>query len=538
VFPDPARLTLIQIIVSVVAVGGASLVAALLVLRRGVPRRTGAYVLCAFALLALYSWLRFGQLHVIAVRPPGSPFDAARTEQHRPLQFHEFFHYYLGSKYFAELGYLGLYDCTALADREIAAQDGAPPRVTGVVRNLGDVLTVETVADARSACAAGPRSRFSEARWNAFEGDVRTLQHLVPDGWWNDVVGDKGLNPPPTSILLGSALANLVPIEAAGIPTWLVVTSIDAVLVVLAYVGLRRAFGASAAALGAVTFGASFIASYGWLGGAVLRFTWVAAVALSLVCMRRGRWVLAGALAGWAVCDRVFPAGIAIGASIPLALGSTQDRRRLARFAASLGAVVIALGSASLLVFGEGDWRVFVARTIRDSSVHNVLHIGLDKILTYRPWVPAQDFSGPEGMLRFRLWNERIDATWASERPLALVAQLAFVLAAVIASRKRASFEAAVLVGVTAMFCLASPASYYYVILAVVPVVLFRAALVAHGPDRARELVALLVFQAFWLVTLFAPVVLLDPIVADLAICAALAIFLSAWIVAWSWRRS
>jgi hypothetical protein len=140
-------------------------------------------------------------------------------------------------------------------------------------------------------------------------------------------------------------------------------------------------------------------------------------------------------------------------------------------------------------------------------------------------------------MLRFRLWNERIDATWASERPLALVAQLAFVLAAVIASRKRAPFEAAVLVGVTAMFCLASPASYYYVVLALVPVVLLRAAREDSTPG-VSALVPLLAFQAFWLVTLLSPVVLGDPIVADLAICAALAIFLCAWIAAWSWRRS
>jgi len=36
---------------------------------------------------------------------------------------HEFFHYYLGSKYFRELGYLGIYDCTTLADSEIARFD-------------------------------------------------------------------------------------------------------------------------------------------------------------------------------------------------------------------------------------------------------------------------------------------------------------------------------------------------------------------------------------------------------------------------------
>jgi hypothetical protein len=537
-FPDPARLTLIQITVSVLAVGGASLVAALLVLRRGVSARTGAHLLCACAVLAVASWMRFGGLHTVAVRPMGSAFDAPRAEQHRPLQFHEFFHYYLGSKYFAEVGYLALYDCTALADQEIAIADGASPRITGFVRDLGDVLADKTVEAARASCSAGARSRFSSSRWSAFEADIRTLQHLVPDGYWNDAVSDKGLNPPPTSIVLGSVVANLVPIEAGGMPTYLLVTSIDAVLVAVAFLGLRRGFGTSAASLGAVTFGASFIASYGWLGGAVLRFPWVVAVVLSLASMRRGRWMLAGALAGWAICDRVFPVAFAVGAAVPMVLGPGRNRRKLARFAIGLSVVLVVAGAASLVVFGAQDWRVFAARTVRDSGVHNVLHVGLDKILTYRPWTASQDFGGHEGLHRFRLWNERIDATWASERPLALVAQIAFVLAAAIASRRRAPFEAAVLVGVTAMFCLASPSSYYYVVLAAVPVVLLRAALVARASKRARDLALLLAFQAFWLVTLVSPVLLPDRIVVDLVICAALAIFLCAWIAAWAWPRA
>ena len=117
-FPDPARLGVIQIIVSVLSVVGATLVSALMVRRRGVSPRTGARLLGVCAALAVASWVRFGQLHVLAIRPDGAGPDAARVEQHRPLQFHEFFHYYVGPKYFAELGYLGLYDCTALADAE------------------------------------------------------------------------------------------------------------------------------------------------------------------------------------------------------------------------------------------------------------------------------------------------------------------------------------------------------------------------------------------------------------------------------------
>ena len=361
----------------------------------------------------------------------------------------------------------------------------------------------------------------------------------MPDDFWNDVVNDKGLNPPPTFLLLGSAVANLVPVRAGGLPTYLVTTSLDLVLIAAAFLALRRAFGAGPAAAGAVVFGASFLASYGWLGGAVLRFTWVAALAVSLSCMRRQRWVLAGALMGWAVCDRVFPAAFVAGAIVPLAwraVGSRLHRARLARFLLGAAATVLVAGVASIVVFGAGDWRVFIARTARDAGVHNVLHVGLDKILTFRPWVPGQDFGGHDGLRRFRLWNERIDATWASERGLAAVAQVAAIAAATLASLRRTPFEASVLFGVTAMFCLASPASYYYVVLALVPVVLLRSALHARRADRARELGAVLAFSGFWLVTLLAPALLADAIVADFAICAALAVFLGVWMVAWVGR--
>jgi hypothetical protein len=525
--PDPAALGLIQVIVSVLAVVGGTVVASAL-LRRRISTRAARRWLGAFAVLAVVAWTRFGQLHSMFVRPPGAP-ESARVERHRPFQFHEFFHYFVGSKYFPALGYLGLYDCTALADAEIAARDGTAPKVVGYVRDLGDVRVDETADQAKRDCATGARARFSPERWQAFEDDLRQLQALVPDAWWPDVVGDKGLNPPPTWLVLGVAVANLIPVHAAWGPTYLFVTSIDVLLLGLTYLALARAFGRSAAALAAITFGASFLASYGWLGGAVLRFTWIAALAGSIACMRRGRWVAAGVLLGWAVCDRVFPAAFAVGAAIPLAAHAARirtDRERLARFALGFGATVAVVFALSVALFGLDAWRVFVERTARDAHVHNVLHVGLDKILTYRSWVPAQAFGGHEGLLRFRAWNERIDATWASERPLAWAVQIALLGAAAWASRRRAPHEAALLLGVTAMFVLASPASYYYVVLALVPVVLLR----------SRQLGALLAFQVFWLLTLLAPRVVADPIVQDLIVCVALAAFLCVWIAVWGRR--
>ena len=528
--PDPARLDAAQVLASVAAVLVAAAVAALRV-RHRIAAGTAAHLLCACAVLAVASWLRFGQLHVVAVRASEAA-GAARAERRDNLQFHEFFHYYLGAKYFPELGYLGLYDCTALADRETAEQDGARPRIA-FVRDLADVLAEKTAAAARSDCALRQRLRFADARWAAFKVDLRALQRLAPDAWWQDVVDDKGLNPPPTSLLLGSAVANAIPIRAAGLPTYLIVTSLDLLLVCGSFLALRSSFGGSAAALAAVTFGASFIASYGWLGGAVLRFTWVAALVFGLAAMGRGRWLLAGLLLGWSVCDRVFPAGFAVGAALPLAASSLQrarDRGPLARYALGLGLAMGIAGLASVAAFGVEDWRVFATRLARDAHVHNVLHIGLDKILTYRAWTP-QDF--PD-LASFRQWNERIDATWARLRVAAGLLQAAAMMAAGLAAARRRPVEASVLFGVLAMFTLASPSNYYYVVLAIVPALLLRAAVRASGARRTRELCSLLVFECFCLVQLLAPRLLPDPIAHDLAICLALATFLAVWVAVWS----
>jgi hypothetical protein len=535
--PDPARLESLQVIVSVLAVLGATGAATLRMLSPRVSRSATVRVASACAVLAVLSWLRFGALHVIEENRggDGSRDPGARVQEHRPLQFHEFFHYYIGAKYFAELGYLGLYDCTALADAELAAQQGARPRIQERVRDLGDVLADKPVAAARSDCVAGARSRFSAERWASFEDDLRTLQRLVPDAWWNDVVDDKGLNPPPTFMALAAAVTQAIPIEAGGLPTYVFVTSIDLVLVAVSYFALRRMLGATASALAAVAFGASFLASYGWLGGAVLRFTWVAAIVLGLAALRRGRWLEAGLLLGWAGCDRVFPFAFVAGAAVPLAWGalrSPRSRAALARFAAGVGIVVGASVAASLVLFGAAPWGVFAARMSRDVHLHHVLMLGLDKVITFRSWVPAQDFNGHEGLARFRHWNERIDATWDSIRPLAIALQVGWMGLAAWVARARRPAEAAVLVGVTAMFVLASPVSYYWVVLALVPALLFRDAI--QSRRRRKAVVAVfLAFEAWWLATLLLPRFVADGIVYDFVLCVGLAVVLAGWVAAW-----
>src|SRR6202042_2684615 len=141
------------------------------VLRRGVPRRGAYLVLCGAAVLAMAAWIRFGDfqsIYVDADAADASSRHRKKIEHHEPFHFHEFFHYYLGSKYLRELGYLGIYDCAALAAPEIATEGPAQPPIGGYVRALERVLTDKTYAAAVGHCRDEVRPRLSDARWAAF----------------------------------------------------------------------------------------------------------------------------------------------------------------------------------------------------------------------------------------------------------------------------------------------------------------------------------------------------------------------------------
>src|SRR5579883_1094887 len=327
-----------QLLASVIAVFVASAACAVLVFartQRAIARRAAYAALCACAMLALMSWLRFGRFHTVFLDAHPGDFGPNRpkVEAHQPLHFHEMFHYYVGSKYFRELGYLGLYDCTVLADQEIAREEGVAPHITNAyVRDLADVLNDKTHAAALEHCRSEVRPRFSDERWRSFKGDIRELQRLVPDDWWNEAVFDAGFNPPPSWTVVGASFSNVIPLRNGTLPTYLVATGLDMALLVVAFACVFKAFGRTTAVVAAVFFGATFITSYGWNAGALLAMS---------------------------ACDRIFPAGFAVGAAAPIAwraLRSPEHRRQLARFGGGFGATVAVLVVASCVLFGASSW--------------------------------------------------------------------------------------------------------------------------------------------------------------------------------------
>ena len=120
------------------------------------------------------------------------------------IHLHDVAHYYLGAKYFPELGYQRLYTAMLRAEAE---------KYENHFRSL-EARDLETngLVDIRALLARSDpvKARFSAERWAAFQEDVAFFR-----GWmkkqWGEVLRDHGFNPPPLWPLLGGALANLVP---------------------------------------------------------------------------------------------------------------------------------------------------------------------------------------------------------------------------------------------------------------------------------------------------------------------------------------
>jgi len=298
---------------------------------------------------ALSNWLNWYQFH-----GPGY--------HHRAVHVHEFYHYYVGAKYFRELRYDQLYLCTVAADLE-RGHDRFIKR--GWVRNL-DTYETERVA-AVNADAARCRHRFSDQRWADFQKDLDWFRdqpwlnpRVRPDATENFIV-DHGYNASPVWGVLGTSLSNL---GSASDTQIALLALIDPLLLFLLFLSIRWAFGWRVLFACVLWWSTSLFSVFGFVGGAFLRQDWLAATVIGICMLRKGRHLPAGFLLGWAALLRVFPGIVFIGLVIQASLDLWQRRSwhlSSAHKRVLAGAVLAAgiLLPLSVFIGGVSCWREF-----------------------------------------------------------------------------------------------------------------------------------------------------------------------------------
>jgi len=136
---------------------------------------------------------------------------AAGVGTGRSLLIHQWeqFHFYLGAKYQAEVGWFNLYKAVIIADRETINTLANLP----TTRELSTFETI-SVADALKDADA-VKSRFSPQRWQEFRADWVQMSGL----WridWTRIINDHGNSNSPAWSIIAAPLTRLTPLTLKG----------------------------------------------------------------------------------------------------------------------------------------------------------------------------------------------------------------------------------------------------------------------------------------------------------------------------------
>jgi hypothetical protein len=277
------------------------------------------------------------------------------------------FHYYLGGKYFSEMGYVDLYEQAVIADWD---NGEGPNRFREVprIRDLRDYRFIST-EDVRKR----PRADYwSDARWEEFKKDVRWFGKQAGTKRWRKIIGDRGYNPPPSYVLVAGTLENIFSIRHPISQTILI--NLDMLALLLALVFSIRAYGYLRSILVLTTF----LLWYGNVNrvyGQIWILDWFAAGWMAAAAWRLKRHGLSGGLIAYAACMRVFPLVLLVGpvvANLPRMIRERRIPPHLLRFAGAAAGVGLLLVAVSTVRYGPSSWQSFFANIAEHNENHEV----------------------------------------------------------------------------------------------------------------------------------------------------------------------
>ncbi len=437
----------------------------------GSRRQTARIIAVMLVLLAGFgTWQYFeqGKLH-------------GWTRKRSNIHMHEFMHYVLGSKYFKQVRYTGLYHCLALALRELSNEQAIPKSIhVEAIRNLADkrgYVHGEKIYEE----AAVFRQRFSDKEWERFKSDLAYLVRLAPSPDWAGMLRDAGYNSSPVYTLFAHSVARLLPLR-----TFVhVLSCLDVVILTAVIVLLWRTMGAVPALVGLCVIvyypGASY-STYNWTGGSFMRHGWLLWLTLAWVALYHQRLFRAGVFFAVTALERVFPLFFFLGAcwyvfvarrdnwsrvkgwrdvtlrDVVAGIASRQSVWRLAAgFLLSSGL----LFAITCLLFGADMWLAFFEHILEHAGPYFTNHPGLKKIGVLTPEIFATGFTW-EIPDRFALWSKALEARWEMW-PLNRITQLGLIFLAAAACRRLDGIKASAFLGSVLMFALTLPAHYYHV---------------------------------------------------------------------------
>ena len=372
------------------------------------------------------------------------------------------FHYYLGAKYFNEIGPFDLYACAIAANRDTT-------QIWSAATPVRDLHTYALVPVNSLVC---PRERFTPQRWAAFLRDFSWIIGTARPDEWALALTDKGYNATPffsqvfADVIEGATVLRL---DSTGWQ-W-IVFNLDLIFLAMAGWIVWNSAGLTIALL-VLVLALGFFGNFGRIGGNLGQYVWFPWLTAAVAAWRDRRPAFAGAALGFATGFQVFPVFFAIPVLLTGARSVIRSDRdgwmRSVVFSLSLLVAIgacVAVGSASHL--GVGAWRTWQQK-IQIHSAYlrgEVFDIGLsnlvgDLVSADRASADSYEQDIPHSLAR-RTAVHAHRPLWLS---LAAVLMLLSLAAVWLAPQ-----EAALAFGFVPLYALSALSPYYYFALALLP---------------------------------------------------------------------
>ncbi|HWV38510.1 MAG TPA: hypothetical protein VN033_08525 [Vulgatibacter sp.] len=406
-------------------------------------RRARRFGIGLLGVLGVYGWFNYGKFH-----------------HGNFVHVWEHYHYYIGAKYFPELRYSRLYECSAIAEAELGRRD----RVAA--RSMRDIASTNLIGPTDDILAHPERCKahFSEARWEAFKDDVRFFIGRLGSRW-PESQKDHGYNGTPWWNITGSLLANLV--GPASERSMFLLALLDPILIVLMFAGIWWAFGLEIFAVAATFFAVNFPSRYYWNGGAFLRYDYLAFLVFGICLLRKKKYAWGGALLAASSAYRLFPLFFAIGPALQAGWRAFKDRVLSAEHRKVLVGAVVAtsiLVPGSMIV-GQGGLELyseFKANTEKHAHTPLTNHMGLRTVISWRPWDNAKNLKDTSLDDPFQVWKEHRLENYERLRWLFVALNLVFLWGVWRTTRDEPAWVAAALCGVVMVPAATELTCYYY----------------------------------------------------------------------------
>ena len=376
-----------------------------------------------------------------------------------PFHIWDQYHYVIGSKYFPELGYDGIYVATLLARREQDPAYELPTRVRD--------LRTNRVVPGTSIAALMPevRARFSDERWTQFRADA--THYYIRD----EIFIDHGYNPTPAHAAIERLFTRHLPFRQMTVALY---AALDFLLLAVAGVVVYRVFGLEILAAAALILGLGYCSRYYWIGGAFLRQDWLVALILCAAALARSHMRLAGIALAYAVCCRVFPLFMLL----PLVVFAAAQWWHGRQLRDSLQfALRFAGGAVALLLIGSsagrgpGAWLESAQRLLVHTSAVGPNAIGLRVPFSTSLANLRGDLIDPTTLYEYSRIAADFAATGRSHLVLIVLAAVVLLSLTVVVAWRARDPATAFVAGVAMIYTFTTPSCYYgsfFVLLALV----------------------------------------------------------------------